>query len=126
MDLIREKYVGGGIESTNGIDEDTSEIILVSAEEFCYTDPVDRSTTKSQGLVLNFRYNSGDDARVVFRLSGTGSSGSTVRMYLEKYEKNMEMYTEAAPSVLKTLAERAIDLVQLQKLTGRVSPTLIT
>ena len=91
-----------------------------------YTDPVDGSLTSNQGLILNFQYANGDDARVIFRLSGTGSAGATIRMYLEKYEKDKSRYGEAAPSALKTLADRAIDLVQLEKLTGRESPTVIT
>ena len=73
-----------------------------------------------------FKYANGDDARVIFRLSGTGSAGATIRMYLEKYEKEKDRYGEAAPSILKSLADRAIALVQLQELTGRESPSVIT
>ena len=91
-----------------------------------YTDPVDGSTTSKQGLVLNFEYENGDAARVVFRLSGTGSAGATIRMYLEKYEKDIAKHGEAAPAALKSLAERAIGLVQIQQLTGRDAPTVIT
>jgi hypothetical protein len=47
-------------------------------------------------------------------------------MYLEKYEKEEENHGEAAPTTLKSLAERAIGLVQLQQLTGRDAPTVIT
>jgi phosphoglucomutase len=83
-------------------------------------------TTSEQGLVLNFEYGNGDAARVVFRLSGTGSAGATIRMYLEKFEKEEEKHGEAAPTALKSLAERAIGLVQLQQLTGRDAPTVIT
>jgi phosphoglucomutase len=91
-----------------------------------YTDPVDGSTTSKQGLVLSFEYGNGDAARVVFRLSGTGSAGATIRMYLEKYEKDKSKHGEAAPVALKSLADRAISLVQLQELTGRDSPSVIT
>lgn len=91
-----------------------------------YTDPVDGSTTSKQGLILSFEYANGDTARVVFRLSGTGSAGATIRMYLEKYEKDEAKHGEAAPNALKSLAERAIGLVQLQQLTGRDAPTVIT
>lgn len=123
MDLIREKYVQGDL---SAIAEDPSGIKLVSAEEFGYTDPVDGSITSKQGLVLFFRYANADDARVVFRLSGTGSAGATIRMYLEKYEKDKAKYGEAAPAALKGLADRAIALTQLQELTGRESPSVIT
>jgi phosphoglucomutase len=87
---------------------------------------VDGATTSKQGLTLNFEYSNGDAARAVFRLSGTGSAGATIRMYLEKYEKDETKHGEAAPTVLKSLAERAIGLVQLQQLTGRDAPTVIT
>ena len=93
---------------------------------YSYTDPVDGSTTGGQGLVLSFEDASGDPARVVFRLSGTGSAGATIRMYLEKYEKDTSKHHEAAPVALKALADRAISLVQLQQLTGRDAPTVIT
>jgi len=68
----------------------------------------------------------GDTARVVFRLSGTGSAGATIRMYLEKYEKDSSRHGESAPVMLKSLADRAIGLVDLVALTGRESPTVIT
>ena len=91
-----------------------------------YTDPVDGSTTSQQGLILNFEYPNGDPSRVVFRLSGTGSAGATIRMYLERFEKDVAKHGEAAPVALKTLADRAIGLVNMQKLTGRDAPTVIT
>ena len=95
-------------------------------EKIRYTDPVDGSTTSKQGLVLNYEYGNGDAARVVFRLSGTGSAGATIRMYLEKYEKDTAKHDEAAPVALKSLADRAVAMVQLQELTGRESPSVIT
>jgi len=91
-----------------------------------YTDPVDGSRAEKQGLVLSFEYANGDPARVVFRLSGTGSAGATIRMYLEKFEKDESKHGESAPNALKGLADQAIRLVQLEKLTGRDAPTVIT
>jgi phosphoglucomutase len=91
-----------------------------------YTDPVDGATTDKQGLILKFEYPNGDPARVVFRLSGTGSSGATIRMYLERYEKDVAKHGEAAPVALKSLADRALGLVRMEQLTGRDSPTVIT
>jgi phosphoglucomutase len=96
---------------------------------FCrksYTDPVDGSKSNRQGLVLQFLYPNGDSARVVFRLSGTGSAGATIRMYLEKYEKATDRHDEAAPVVLKSLADHVLGLVPMQNLAGRDSPTVIT
>lgn len=91
-----------------------------------YTDPVDGSQAANQGLILGFKYPNGDPARVVFRLSGTGSAGATIRMYLERFEKDKSKHGESAPKALKSLAERALDLVQMKKLTGRKAPTVIT
>lgn len=91
-----------------------------------YTDPVDGSQAMKQGLILSFRCENGDPARVVFRLSGTGSAGATIRVYLEKFEKDVSKHGESAPAALKALADRAIAMVQLKELTGRDSPTVIT
>lgn len=82
--------------------------------------------TSKQGLTLFFKYPSGDAARVVFRLSGTGSAGATIRMYLEKFEKDISKHDESAPAALKSLADRAIGLVQIKEFTGREAPTVIT
>jgi len=117
MDLIRAQFVEGTIPEIHG------DIALKSAEEFSYTDPVDGSVASKQGLVLHFSCQ-GNDARVVFRLSGTGSAGATIRMYLEQFEASD--FGQAAPAFLKDLADVAIALVQLEELTGRKAPTVIT
>ncbi len=121
MDLIRDSFVDGDVSSS-----EAGDIELVDAEEFGYTDPVDGSQTSKQGLILQFKYPTGDTARVIFRLSGTGSAGATIRMYLEKFEKDASKHSEAAPVALKSLADRALSLVKMVELTGRESPTVIT
>lgn len=123
VDLIRKKYVQGSLQPQS---EDSSGIQLVGAEEFSYTDPVDGSIASNQGLVLSFEYPNGDAARAVFRLSGTGSAGATIRMYLEKYEPDTSKHGESAPSALKSLADTAIALVAMKQLTGRDAPTVVT
>lgn len=123
MDLIRDDFVNGDI---SALPDDPSGIKLVGAEEFSYTDPVDGSTTNKQGIIMNYEYSNGDAARVVFRLSGTGSAGATIRCYLEKYEKDTAKHHEAAPVALKSLADRAVAMVQLQEFTGREAPSVIT
>lgn len=55
---------------------------VAEADEFTYTDPVDQSVSRHQGIRFIFT----DSSRVIFRLSGTGSVGATIRMYVEKYE----------------------------------------
>jgi len=104
----------------------SSPIQFRNAVEFSYTDPVDGSQTFNQGLILNFQYPSGNPARAVFRLSGTGSSGATIRMYLEYFEKDTSKHHLASPFALKGLADTALELVQLTKFTGRDAPTVIT
>jgi phosphoglucomutase len=91
-----------------------------------YTDPVDGSQTSKQGLILNFDVEDGKSARVVFRLSGTGSAGATIRVYLEQFESDVSKHGAAAPVALKSLADRAISLSMMEKLTGRDAPTVIT
>jgi len=123
MDLIRKEYVSS---DTVVLEPDASGIELVEGVEFSYTDPVDGTTTDNQGLILNFKYPSGDPARVVFRLSGTGSAGATILMYLERYEKDKAVHDQSAPIALRGLAERALALVRLKEITGRDAPTVIT
>ena len=99
MDGIRNSFVDGDIPAASS--DDSSTIQLVAAEEFSYTDPVDGSVATKQGLVLSFQYPNGDSARVVFRLSGTGSAGATIRMYLEKFEPDPSKHGASAPSALR-------------------------
>ncbi|KZT59463.1 Phosphoglucomutase, first 3 domain-containing protein [Calocera cornea HHB12733] len=89
---------------------------------FTYTDPIDGSVSKNQGHVITFS----DGSRVVFRLSGTGSHGATVRMYIEKYSKNESEYGNSAADGLKPLIEVALEITQLKKYLGRDEPTVIT
>lgn len=123
MDLVREKFLNG---DTSTIPADPSGFQLDNAVEFSYTDPVDGSQTSKQGLILNFKDAEGAPSRVVFRLSGTGSAGATIRMYIEKYDKETSTHEESAPAALKGLADYALSLVQMEALTGRSSPTVIT
>jgi len=123
MDLIRDAFVSGDL---SNVEDDDTGIKLVDAEEFAYTDPVDGSQTSNQGLILQFQYPNGNPARVVFRLSGTGSAGATVRMYLERFEGDASKHDETAPVALKSLADRALQLVNMKELTGRDAPTVIT
>lgn len=68
----------------------------------------------------------GDGTRAVFRLSGTGSSGATIRLYLEKYEADPAKQGQPSASALKGLAEAALSLSKLREFTGRDEPTVIT
>ncbi len=92
------------------------------ADDFEYVDPIDGSVAKKQGVRFVFT----DGSRFIFRLSGTGSSGATVRMYIEQYEADPEKQGADAQDALKALIEVALETSQLEKFTGRSEPTVIT
>jgi len=89
---------------------------------FQYTDPVDGSVSKNQGIRFIFE----DGSRIVFRLSGTGVAGATVRLYLEKYVAPGGDLGMHAFDVVKPLAAVALELSGLTGYTGRDAPTVIT
>merc|ERR1719379_2434943 len=89
---------------------------------FEFTDPVDGSISKNQGIRFIFE----DKSRIIFRLSGTGVAGATVRLYLEKYTGPDGDLTLHAFDVVKPLAAIAEELSTLKTYTGRDTPTVIT
>merc|ERR1719316_1752509 len=89
---------------------------------FEYNDPVDGSVSKNQGIRFMFE----DGSRIIFRLSGTGVAGATVRLYLEKYEPKDGNLSQHQFDVVKPLAAIALELSKLQEYTGRETPTVIT
>jgi len=89
---------------------------------FEYTDPVDGSVSKNQGIRIIFE----DGSRVIFRLSGTGVAGATIRLYLERYEPPSGDLTKHQFDVVKPLANIALEVSQLKEFTGRDEPTVIT
>lgn len=78
----------------------------ITAENFSYTDPVDKSVSKNQGYIYKFE----DGSRFVVRLSGTGSSGATIRIYLERYSNDISMIDKEA---LKEIAKRALTFTDI-------------
>merc|ERR1712070_808102 len=86
-----------------------------TADVFAYNDPVDGSVSKNQGVRILFE----DGSRIIFRLSGTGVAGATVRMYLEKYQSPDGDLTMHQFDVVKPLAAAALKLSKLQEYTGR-------
>ncbi len=104
---------------TDHIDDIAGRAPVESADIFCYTDPVDGSVSKNQGIRV-FMANGG---RIVFRLSGTGTSGATLRVYLDKQEDELiDLDTSVA---LAELADSAAELAQIEKFTGLQAPTAI-
>ncbi|TXG53162.1 hypothetical protein EZV62_022331 [Acer yangbiense] len=103
-----------------GIHSDVSNV--ASADEFEYKDPVDGSISKHQGI----RYLFEDGSRLVFRLSGTGSEGATIRLYIEQYEKDSSKTGRDSQEALAPLVDVALKLSKMQEFTGRSAPTVIT
>lgn len=98
---------------------------LTGADEFTYADPVDGSVAANQGLQFHFS----DGSRVVFRLSGTGSVGATIRVYVERYvapEAGAEALGAATKDVVGSLVAVALQLSGIPELTGRTEPSVIT
>merc|ERR1711997_1424649 len=89
---------------------------------FAYNDPVDSSVSKNQGIRIIFE----DGSRIIFRLSGTGVAGATIRLYLEKYEPKDGDLGRDQFEVVKPLAEVALEISRLAEYTGRNEPTVIT
>ncbi|MDZ4201137.1 MAG: alpha-D-glucose phosphate-specific phosphoglucomutase [Gallionella sp.] len=91
-------------------------------DDFSYTDPVDGSVSTGQGIRILFV----DGSRIVFRLSGTGTEGATLRIYLESYEPDVDKHHLDAQEALSTLIGIALQLSELRERTGRDKPTVIT
>lgn len=98
---------------------------VANAYNFDYTDPIDKSVSKNQGQVVTFS----DGSRVVWRLSGTGSQGATVRMYVERYVASGAGEKELARDTgegLQALIDVALEISNLKQFLGREQPTVIT
>jgi len=95
---------------------------VATADNFSYVDPVDGSKAAKQGIRVLFT----DGSRLVFRLSGTGSSGATVRMYVDSYCNKPDQILLSAQEMLKPAVEVGLQMSQLRELTGRKEPTVIT
>jgi phosphoglucomutase len=97
-------------------------LTVSSADEFGYEDPVDGSVSTGQGLRIGFD----GGQRVVFRLSGTGTDGATIRIYLEALRTDPDHLALDPADVLKPVAQASGELSRLAALTGRTSPDVIT
>ncbi|KIV99767.1 phosphoglucomutase [Verruconis gallopava] len=94
---------------------------VTEADDFSYTD-LDGSVSKNQGIFVKFD----DGTRIVVRLSGTGSSGATIRLYIEKYESDESKYGLDAQEYLKEAVALAVELLRLQEFIGRTEPDVKT
>jgi phosphoglucomutase len=92
------------------------------SDDFSYTDPVDSSVSQKQGIRIGFT----DGSRIVFRLSGTGTQGATLRVYVESYEPDAAKQNLDPQEALGTLIAIADEVAQIRTLTGMEKPTVIT
>ncbi|XP_078170661.1 phosphoglucomutase, cytoplasmic 2-like [Carex rostrata] len=95
---------------------------VIKADEFEYKDPVDGSISSKQGIRFIFN----DGSRLIYRLSGTGSAGATIRVYIEQYEKDPTKTGRDAQEALSPLVDVAISMSKMEQFTGRTAPTVIT
>lgn len=93
---------------------------ITNADDFSYTDPVDQSVSTHQGIRIFLE----DGSRIVFRLSGTGTEGATLRLYLERFSRDGG--TSDIEQVLAPLANEVKALLKLRERFGRDEPTVIT
>ncbi|XP_015877994.3 phosphoglucomutase, chloroplastic isoform X1 [Ziziphus jujuba] len=96
--------------------------VLQFADDFTYTDPVDGSVVSKQGVRFVFT----DGSRIIYRLSGTGSAGATIRVYIEQFEPDASKHDVDAQTALKPLIDLALSVSKLKDFTGREKPTVIT
>lgn len=92
------------------------------ADDFSYTDPIDGSLSTGQGIRIIFR----EASRIVFRLSGTGTEGAILRVYLERYEMDPERQDQDTQEALSELISIADYIAQIRDRTGREVPSVIT
>ncbi|GLU26293.1 alpha-D-glucose phosphate-specific phosphoglucomutase [Brucella sp. NBRC 12950] len=95
---------------------------IEKADDFAYHDPIDHSVSEHQGIRIYFE----GGARVVLRLSGTGTSGATIRIYIERYEADQAKHDLDTQETLATLIDAAEQVAEVKKRSGRTEPSVIT
>ncbi|MGC4408598.1 alpha-D-glucose phosphate-specific phosphoglucomutase [Rhizobium rosettiformans] len=97
-------------------------LTVTAADDFAYHDPIDHSVSKNQGIRILFEGGS----RIVFRLSGTGTSGATLRLYVERYEPDASRHGIETQAALADLIAAAEEVAEIKRYTGMNEPTVIT
>jgi phosphoglucomutase len=130
----RHDYEGLPIDAANGVMQHLhgsfGELVgiylgkhkVLFCDDFSYTDPVDGSVSTGQGIRIGFV----DGSRIVFRLSGTGTEGATLRIYQEAFEPDVAKHHLDAQEALAELIDIALHVSELKERTGRDQPTVIT
>jgi len=103
-------------------DQSFGRYTVKSCDDFSYLDPIDGSVSSNQGTRILFT----DGSRIVFRLSGTGTEGATLRIYLEAFEPDSAKHYLDAQVALAEMIQIALQISQLVERTGRTAPTVIT
>jgi phosphoglucomutase len=97
-------------------------LTIKGADDFCYVDPVDGSRSERQGVRLLFE----DGSRIVFRLSGTGTEGATLRVYLERYVAAPALHAIPTQQALAPLVAIAEKVARIAEISGRKAPDVIS
>ncbi|ACM27720.1 alpha-D-glucose phosphate-specific phosphoglucomutase [Agrobacterium sp. SHOUNA12C] len=130
----RHDYEGVDTDAANGLIDALREklptlpgtkygdLTVSAADDFAYHDPVDKSVSQHQGIRILFEGGS----RVVFRLSGTGTTGATLRVYIERYEPDSTRHNIETQEALADLIDAAQAIADIKGRTGRDAPTVIT
>lgn len=108
--------IGSTVETSTGATQ------VTAADNFSYTDPVDGSVATGQGLRISLA----DGSRIVYRLSGTGTEGATIRVYMERLETDPAHQLNDPQDQLADVIALATSLADIKALTGRDAPTVIT
>jgi len=95
---------------------------IITADDFTYEDPIDKSISKNQGIRIIFD----DGSRIIFRLSGTGTEGATLRVYIEKYVTELDQFELGTQEALESLIQTAEFIADIKGYIGRTKPTVIT
>jgi phosphoglucomutase len=115
IDALRE-----GLPSLRG--KKYGALTIASANDFAYRDPVDGSDSTHQGIRIHFE----DGGRIVYRLSGTGTAGATLRVYIERFEPDRAHQHIPIAAALRNLIALSSDLARIEQFTGRTAPSVIT
>ena len=94
---------------------------IQTVTDFVYSDPVDFSISENQGIDIQFE----DESRIIFRISGTGTKGSTLRVYFERYEPDHTKHDLEIQKTLSGLIRTAHDIASIEDITDRTEPDLI-
>lgn len=120
---VAEKVMGGLRASLGSLPGKVVQGMTVGhADDFAYNDPVDGSVSKGQGLRVSFT----DGSRLVLRLSGTGTEGATLRLYLERYAGGPDGLNDEVQAALAPVIAAAEELAGIRAITGREAPDVVT